>query len=165
MYRIGEYVVYGTSGVCEITDITASPFDKRDSRTFYVLRPVAGSASSLIYTPVDNDRVPMRPLISADEVEALLERIAGIPCLTVHEERARREVYRTAIAEAHPDAYVAVIKTIRARRRDFQGTQRRLPEFEIECESVARRHLLSELAVVLGKQTAEVEEYITARVV
>ena len=165
MYKIGEYVVYGTSGVCEITDVCASPFDKRDTRTFYVLRPVSGASTSLIYTPVDNDRVPMRCLLSLPEAQALMERIAGIPCLTVQEERARREIYRAAIAEAHPEAYVAVIKTIHARRRSFQGTQRRLPDFELEYESTARRHLFAELAVVLGKQTNEVEEYIAERVV
>ena len=164
MYRIGDFVVYGTNGVCHIADICPSPFDKRDTRTYYVLRPVAGSSASTIYTPVDNDRVPMRPLLSLAEVEDLIDRIALIPCLTIGEERARREIYRTAIAEAHPEAYVAVIKTIRARRCDFQGTQRRLPEFELECESTARRHLFAELSVVLGKAMNEIEDYLAERV-
>ena len=165
MFKIGDYVVYGTNGVCHITDICASPFDKRDGRTFYVLRPVSGSAASLIYTPVDNDRVPIRPLLAIEEAEALIDRIAGIPCLPVSEERARREIYRTAIAEAHPEAYVAVIKTILARRRSFQGTQRRLPDFELECESTARRHLFTELSVVLGKAVGEIETALAERVV
>ena len=165
MFKIGDYVVYGTNGVCHITDICASPFDKRDGRTFYVLRPVSGSGAALIYTPVDNDRVPMRHLMPRSEVEALIERISGIPCLTVQEERARREIYRAAIAEAHPEAYVAVIKTIHARRRAFQGTQRRLPDFELECESTARRHLFAELSVVLGKAVNEIETALAERVV
>ena len=160
MFKIGDYVVYGTSGVCQITDLCRSPFDRCDSRTFYVLRPISGSGAALIYTPVDNDRVPMRPLLAVEEAEALIDRIAMIPCLPIGEERARREIYRTAIAEAHPEAYVAVIKTICARRRDFQGTQRRLPDFELQCESTARRHLFTELSVVLGKAINEIEDYL-----
>ena len=160
MFHAGEYIVYGTSGVCLVAEVCASPFDKKDARLYYELRPVVGTAASVIYTPVENDRVPMRPLLSAEEVASLLADIHKIPTIPVAEERARREVYRTALATATPAEYVAVIKTIRARRAEFVGTQRRLPEFELECESLARRHLLAELSLVLGKTTQETENYI-----
>ena len=160
MFNAGEYIVYGTSGVCLVAEVCTSPFDKRDTRLFYELRPVVGTAESVIYTPVENDRVPMRPVMSAEAVATLLASIREIPIITVTEERTRRERYRTALATAIPAEYVAVIKTIRARRAEFMGTQRRIPEFELECESLARRHLLAELSLVLGKTTQETANYI-----
>ena len=159
MFKVGDYVVYGTNGVCLISDVMPSPFDKKDTRTFYVLKPLSGASTSFIYTPVDNDRVLMRPLLGRAEAEALLASIAEIPCLVVGEERARRNVYREAIAAADPTVYVALIKTVDHRRVEFIGTQRHLPDFEIEYDTVARRHLYTELSVALGRPIAELESY------
>ena len=164
MFKVGDHVVYGTNGVCLISDITPSPFDKRDTRTFYVLKPLSGASTSLIYTPVDNDRVPMRPLLDRREAEALLSDIDRIPCLEVGEERARRMAYRQAIAAAEPRMYIALIKTVDSRRVEFCGTQRRLPDFEIEYDAVARRHLYTELSVALGRPIKDFEGYMAKSV-
>ena len=161
MFKVGDHVVYGTNGVCLVSDITPSPFDKNDRRTYYVLKPLSGASTSLIYTPVDNEHVPMRPLLARKEVEALLDGIGSIPCLTVSEERARKLTYRNAIAAAEPQAYISLIKTVEGRRADFCGTQRRLPDFEIEYDALARRHLCTELSVVLDRPLSDVFAYIS----
>ena len=159
MFKVGDHVVYGTNGVCLISDITPSPFDKRDTRTFYVLKPLSGASTSFIYTPVDNDRVLMRPLLDRTAAEALIEAIPTIPCLAVGEERTRRNVYRDAIAAADPTTYIALIKTVDSRRVEFLGTQRHLPDFEIEYDALARRHLYTELSVALDRPIKELEQY------
>ena len=163
MFKVGDHIVYGTNGVCRVTDVCASPIDKKDPRLFYTLKPVSGPANSVIYTPVDNDRVPMRPLMSADEVEALFSRMADIPHLEIRTEKARRDTYRSAISAASPDSYVAVIKTIGGRRAELSCLGRRLPEFEIECDGIARRHLCTELSVVLGLPMEEMQDTVAAR--
>ena len=164
MFKVGDHVVYGTNGVCLITDVTPSPFDKRDARTFYVLRPLSGASTSLIYTPVDNDRVLMRALLRPAEAEALLESIPEVPCLSIEEERARRTAYRNVMLAADPRGYVALIKTVDSRRVEFFGTQRHLPDFEIEYDAVARRHLYTELSVALGRPFEELEGYMAKSV-
>ena len=163
MFKIGDHIVYGTNGVCLVTDICSSPFDKKDTRTYYVLKPISGHAESVIYTPVDNERVPMRPLMSIGEVEELFSRMHAIPHLPIPNEKGRREVYRTAIAAGCPDSYIAVIKTILGRRTELSGMGRRLPEFEIECDGLARRHLYTELSVVLDRPIGEMEAYVFER--
>ncbi len=163
MFKIGDHIVYGTNGVCLVTDVCPSPFDKTDARTYYVLKPIGGHAESVIYTPVDNERVPMRALMSPEEVEGLLARLHTIPHLPIPNEKGRREVYRTAIAAGCPDSYISVIKTILGRRTELSGMGRRLPEFEIECDGLARRHLYTELSVVLGRPVNEMEDYVAER--
>ena len=164
MFKVGDHVVYGTNGVCLISDIIPSPFDKRDTRRYYVLRPLSGASTSLIYTPVDNGRVAMRRLVDRAEAEAILESIHEIPCLVIAEERSRRMAYRQAIAAAEPRSYIALIKTVDRRRVEFFGTQRHLPDFEIECDTVARRHLYTELSVVLDRPIKDFEGYIAKSV-
>lgn len=62
MFEIGEYIIYGSTGVCEIVDITTMniegiPKDKE----YYILHPF-GKKGSKIYTPVDNEKTTMRKI-------------------------------------------------------------------------------------------------------
>ena len=83
MFQVGEYVLYGINGICRVAEIGPSPYDKADTRTFYLLIPVNNPMRSTIYTPVDNDRVPMRRLMTREEIDALIEAIPEIETLTV----------------------------------------------------------------------------------
>lgn len=48
MYSIGEIVLYGSNGVCEITEITTKKIGK-DSIEYYVLKPVCSDSSTLLF--------------------------------------------------------------------------------------------------------------------
>jgi CarD family transcriptional regulator len=160
MFKVGDHVVYGTNGVCLVTDVCPSPFDKKDTRTYYVLKPVSGPAAAVIYTPVDNDRVPMRALVTAGEAAALLTALADLPPLRILTEKSRRETYRTTVAAGELVGYVSLIKAVCLRRREFHGTQRRLPDFEMEYEGIAKRHLVTELSLVLDCPVAEIADAV-----
>ena len=160
MFEIGEHIVYGTNGVCLVTDICPSPFDKRDERMYYVLKPISGPVAAVIYTPVDNDRVPMRRLLSAEQIEGLLSRIPSIPPLSIAVEKTRRDTYRAAMSAADPDVYVSLIKTVLDHRAEIAITGRRLPDFEIEYDTLAKRHLYTEISVILGLSMDEMDAYI-----
>ncbi len=163
MFSIGDYMVYGTNGVCRVDAVCPSPFDKKDTRLYYVLKPLRGTGQAMIYTPVENDRVPMRPIIGKNEAEAIFDRIPEIPCLCVSVEKERREVYRAALVSGKIEAYIALLKTIYRRRRELSGMQRRLPDFETEYDMQARRNLYTELSVVLDLPFEGMETYIRER--
>lgn len=163
MFYIGEYIVYGTNGICRVEGIGPSPYDKTDSRTFYLLIPVKNPMSSTIYTPVDNDRVPMRRLMTTAEIEALIAAMPGIEPLAVPVEKQRRELYRTTIGTLKPEAYVQVIKTVYQRRAELTAARKHFPVTDLECERLAKHMLYSECAHVLGLDEDEVEAYITDR--
>ena len=52
MYQAGDYIVYGTSGVCRVDEIKPSPFEGEEGRQYYTLTPVTGTET--IYIPVDS---------------------------------------------------------------------------------------------------------------
>ena len=58
MYSIGEIVLYGSNGVCEITEITTKKIGK-DSIEYYVLKPVC-SDSSTLFVPTQNEMLVSR---------------------------------------------------------------------------------------------------------
>lgn len=163
MFSIGDYMIYGVNGVCLIEDICASPFDKKDTRTFYMLKPLGATAGSVIYTPTDNAQVPMRPLMSREDAEQLIDRMPVIPLLEIPMEKMRREIYRQAMHSCNPVEYVRLIKTVHERRAEMIRQHKRLSETDSDFEKNAKLSLYHELAVVLGVQYAEVEPYLLSR--
>ena len=78
MFQIGDYIVYGTSGVCRVEKI--GPVDLPDvskDKLYYTLSPVRNPGGH-IYTPVDNQRVVMRPILTEDETEQLMKALPDI---------------------------------------------------------------------------------------
>ena len=75
MYRINDYIVYGRTGVCRIKDIMVPKHICDTDQLYYVLQPL--NESCLIYTPVDT-KIFMRPVISAEEAERLIDMIPNI---------------------------------------------------------------------------------------
>ena len=164
MFQPDEYIVYGTNGVCRITEVCASPFDASDKRLYYVMKPLSDASNSLIYTPVDNTAVPMRALMTREELESLIDRIPSLPLLEIPIEKQRKEVYRAAMATVEPETYVRLLKTVYSRREAAREKRKRLSEMDNDYETMARRSLYSELALVLGIQGTEVESYLSARI-
>ena len=164
MFEVGEYIVYGMNGICRVEDVCASPYDKTDPRTYYLLVPVNNPMSSTIYTPVDNERVPMRRLMTPEEIEGLIAAMPGISLLTVPVEKQRREIYRTTIGTLAPEGYVQVIKTVHRRREELTAARKHFPVTDLEYGRLAKHLLYSECAHVLGLAEDSMEAYITSRI-
>ena len=160
MFEIGNRIIYGTNGVCVVKEIRNSPFDPADPRQFYVLAPVYDTANLTIYTPVENDRVVMRCMMTPEEAVRLLELAPGIDMVRVEIEKKRRDIYRTIVQSADPVSYLSLIKTVAYRRAEFRKTRRRLPDLDNDFEHTARNALYGELAQVLGREREEIHEII-----
>lgn len=66
MYEKGDYIVYGQHGICRVQDITNPGFSGMDEhKLYYVLEPLC-STGSKIYSPVDNEKVLMRRVMSRE---------------------------------------------------------------------------------------------------
>ena len=72
MYQKGDYVVYGTKGVCLIEDVTMLDWGAdciSSEKLCYKLTPrfVKGST---IYAPVENEKTVIRSVMSREEAQA-----------------------------------------------------------------------------------------------
>ena len=160
MFAIGEMIVYGSDGVFVVSDHSCSPIDKNDDRVFYVLRPVYGNESDIIYTPADNQRVPMRRVMSRDDALALVKTIPDVPLLEIENEKKRRIAYRDALNECTNENYIKIIKTVQRKKEDCISQRKRLSESDSDYDKKAKHCLYGELAVSLGMTFNEVEEFI-----
>ena len=65
----------GKTGICKIKDITVPEHICQTNQLFYVLQPLDDSC--VIYAPIDT-KTFMRPVISSEEANLLIEKIPRI---------------------------------------------------------------------------------------
>ena len=160
MFSIGDKIVYGSEGVYTVTEYTSSPIDKNDTRQFYVLRPVHGPAGNVIITPVGNDKVKMRTVMTRDEALAFIDKIPSIPTLSVEKEKNRRDVYRRALANGSSEEFVSIIKTIAERKEELLKLKKRPSESDNDYEKKAKFCFHGELSTSLDIPLEEIEKFI-----
>ena len=97
MFEVGEYIVYGCKGVCQVEEITHIdiPGSNKD-RLYYVLAPLE-DRNGKIYAPTDNAKVAMRKVITRQEAEQLIEEMPQIEELWVANEKQRELQYKEAL--------------------------------------------------------------------
>ena len=157
MYQKGDYIVYGINGPCLVEDITRLSMPGSDRRRkYYVLRPV-NSGKSTIYSPVDNEKVVIRNIVSRKEAEDLLSEIPGIPEVSVEDEKTREERYKEILKNSDLYQCVGLLKML-SRKREIRIQEGR--KFTTVDERYLREidlALSSELAIALeeDRETAD----------
>lgn len=160
MFQKGDYIVYGSSGVCEVEEI--GPMDITGitkGRLYYTLTPVYSNGSR-IYTPVDNDKIVMRSIVTGEEAMALIEQIPEIEPLWVNDEKKREELYRQRMKTCSFVEWIKIIKTLYLRRKSRIDNGKKLASVDERYLKMAEDSLYGELALALGMDREEVGPFI-----
>ena len=160
MYKIGEKIIYGENGVCTVDKIeplamSGAPKDK----LYYHLTPLVGSGT--YFTPVDSGAY-MRPVMSREEAEALIDAMPGIEPAICNDNRFNHvDAFYKELFRLHScEALVAIVKGLRSRMAERKTRSSR-------AEATMRRAkdmLHGELSVALGINIQDVESYIQERI-
>jgi len=163
MFEIGEYIVYGVKGVCQIEDITHMDISGVDkNRLYYVLAPI-GDKSGKIYAPTDNPKVMMRKVITKEEANQLIEELPRIELLWVPDDRQREAKYKEALNTCDYRAWVSIVKTLYLRKQERVAQGKKITALDERYMRTAENELYSELSLTLGIPKNEMEEYIKER--
>ena len=160
MFAVGDYVIYGYEGVCHVDDVgcpKVSGLDK--SKQYYTLTPHYHGGT--IYAPVDG-RVLMRPLISRDELDALLPQLPKLPLLDDVPENSRMagDYYRTILAGHDCTMLLRLCKTLHARQAERAVSRKSVSSTELRNWKTAEEMIQGEFAFVLGIAPSEVGSYL-----
>ncbi len=149
MLKKNEYVVFSSTGVCEVVDIVTENFDGDSVREYYVLNPVRGN-SSTIYIPTDNQSVNIRKIMTKQESQALLEKVPEIGNAWIEEDSVRRVAFADAIQSGTPEKLVELIKILYARQDELTELGKKLSNSDTETLKNAEQLLFDELAYSLS---------------
>ncbi len=160
MFEKDQLIMCGGHGVCRVVSITDNPVDRRDKvRKYYVLEPLFEKAST-IYTPVDNDKVIMRRVMTKEEAEELTKRVTEIDTVWIQEEKNREQMYKEAIRTYDCRSLVQVIKTLYIRKQNRIQEGKKVLSSDEQYLRKAEELLYSEMSVALSIPREEVETYI-----
>ncbi len=164
MFDIGELIIYGNNGVCRVTEITEmSVRGINDGRLYYVLQPYYQKTGK-IFTPVDNEKVTMRQLISKEEANALIEDIPNIELLWITNDKQREEIYKKCIRSHECKEYVKIIKTLYLRKQERIAQGKKITATDERYFKQAEDNLYEELSIPLGMPKEEIASYIAKRI-
>ena len=151
MFQAGDLLVYGTTGVCRVLSIDRRQErvgSTRQERLYYQLKPIY--QGGLIYTPVDNDKVSMRPIISRQEAEDLISEIPHLhPAASsgFHHSGAD-STYQASLRRDNCRSLVELAMSIHAKRRQAESQNRRLGMVDERYLKQAERLQPGELAAL-----------------
>ncbi|MBR3244720.1 MAG: CarD family transcriptional regulator [Parasporobacterium sp.] len=150
MFNIGDLIVYGNTGVCTVEKIGKPELaGVTDDKVYYTLQPYY-SKNSRIFTPCDNDKVVMRPVISKKEAETLIKEIPKIKLLVITDEKKREECYKETMRTCDCREFVSILKTIYNRKITRLAEGKKVTASDERYFSMAEDKLFGELAIALG---------------
>ncbi len=165
MFEKGDFIVYGTNGVCEVKDITTinmkgAPKD----RLYYILSP-RHHKDSKIFTPVDSEKTVMRAVLTKEEANELINGIPEIEELWVSNDKLREEKYKETMRSCECRDWIKIIKTLYLRKQERIAQGKKTTAMDEKYLRMAEENLYSELSLALEIPKEEMEEYITKRMV
>lgn len=153
MYQIGELVQYEMSGVCKVEEIVRGVPGLQQDIPCYLLVPV-GKREGRIYTPVDNEKVRMRRILSSEEVKALMENASRIQGPVINNEKQCESVYREELYSTDCYRWVGLLKTLYARRSARIAIGKKATATDERYLKYVEERLKEELSLVIGQEAA-----------
>ncbi|MEG0805616.1 MAG: CarD family transcriptional regulator [Lachnospiraceae bacterium] len=160
MFEVGDYIIYGSNGVCKVEEIGKSNGSGIvKDKMYYTLVPEY-SKGSKVFTPISNEKVSMRLIMSREEALNLIEEVENIEFLQVDEGKRREEVYKDALKNCDCREWVKIIKTLYSRKQIRMEEGKKVTAEDEKYLRKAEEILFGELAIPLKMTKDEVEKVI-----
>ena len=164
MYQVGELVLYGTTGVCRVVDIAQKDLTGKGNQLYYHLAPLYQSCT--ISAPVDSPKIFIRPIISREEADCLIDQLpslsgqgyaTGVP-------RELTERYEAALNTHSCMELARLVTSIYNKKQEFEQKKRRISAIDERYMKRAEELLHGELAAALGLEKQDIPGYIQSRI-
>lgn len=109
VYRVGDTVMHPSEGVCTITELRRMDLGGMQQRTYYTLKPTTEKNSSTVYMPVARGNAVLRPLLSEQDIHALIRRSGEYAGLWIADNKQRKEAFTRILSEGN---YAKIIRMI-----------------------------------------------------
>lgn len=158
-YQVNDTIFYGLQ-ICSVNGVEERSFSG-EKKLYYILQPIYHD-SSVIYVPADNEKLTsrMRPMLSAEEIRALIRSIPENRMEWIENETARKDKCRAILSSGDRRALVGLIHTFYRKKveREAAGKKMRISDERILKE--AERLISDEFSLVLHICPEEVLPFI-----
>ncbi len=160
MYQVGDQVVYGVHGVCRIADFQKQIVNRK-TVTYLVLEPV-GQDGARYLVPMHNEAAmsKLRPMLSPQEMEALLQSQEIRTDNWIREENIRKQTYRELITSGDRAGLMRMVHTLYKQKNIQLAAGKKFHLADDNFLRDAEKLLTSEIAVVMGMEPDEARTYL-----
>ena len=155
MFKVDDYIMYGRTGVCKVVDITNEKFINGEERKYYVLSPIHNNNNTIIKIPLDNTKIPMRKIISKEDVTSLINDMSNMEELWIDDEKKRSNEFKTMLKSGKCEDLIKLISNKRHSKK--------LNKADKEIIKEAERLVNEEFAIILNISPKEVNSYISSK--
>ena len=161
LYAIGDLVLYGRTGVCEVEGIFEETLRGENApRRFYSLRPLYQKCS--IRAPAEGGKVFIRPIISDREARELIAKMPEVQAEPYHNRNLNqlREHYRSCLENFDCESLIRLMKSLWMKKRQAEEQKKKFGAVDERFMKEAEDLLYGEFAAALSIDRDSVEAYI-----
>ena len=160
MYQIGDQVVYGIHGVCNIVEQEKRVVDRK-TVTYLVLEPV-GQDGSRYLVPTHNQAAmgKLRPMLSPAELENLLHSSEIREDGWIREENLRKAAYKELITSGDRAGLLKMIYSLYNHKKNQMASGKKVHLADDKFLRDAEKLLASEISVVMNLPADEARAYL-----
>ena len=158
MFKVNDYLVYSSNGVCKVENIEMMSL-KNQELEYYILSPVYNNKMT-IKIPVNNKNLSVREIMSKNEVMSLIDYISKNETLEIEDYRRKNEEYEAIIKSGNSKSIIKVINSIMLEEDEKGSLGKKINKTEEDILISARKQIYQEMAIVLEIDVDDVEDYI-----
>lgn len=149
MYKNGDLVVYGASGVCRIDGTVKRDFGNQMTE-YYVLKPIFAD-NTTIYALMETigSQPNIRTVMCRDDANKIINDFDSYTDEWIISDIERKAYFRSVMKNTSSQDVARMIKTLYSHRKTLSGTGKHLHSYDEEILKNAEKLLFNELAFVL----------------
>ncbi|MEG2483724.1 MAG: CarD family transcriptional regulator, partial [Lachnospiraceae bacterium] len=156
---INDYVIYSYRGICKITDIKEEGVTKT-KRMHYILQPLRDEKATLM-TPVENDKVSLRPIISREEAQELMDSLSSLEAEWITNNRLRSTTFTSISRNGSLKDSLGVLIAFLRQQKILKKENKRLTMPDDKILKAIDTRIYEELAYALNVSPESIKREIS----
>lgn len=161
MYKKGDIIVYGKSGVCIVDDICEVEFGIEG--LCYKLRPYDDQQNA-IYVSVDNDKIMMRNVISAEKAREIIDQMGECPSIFPKNDKERAELVKETLNSDDMSKWMQLLKGLYIEREKRMRMRKSLKYKDEKVFNFLENFIMGELSVALDIPKYKIYDMIAEKI-
>ncbi len=163
MYQVGDQVVYGIHGVCNVVDQEERMVDRK-RLTYLALEPV-GQDGSRYLVPTHNATAmaKLRHMLTKEELEVMMDSEEVLADGWIRDENLRKQTYRELIGSGDRQRLLQMVRTLYRHRKAQAEAGKKCHLCDENFLRDAEKLLVGEFSIVLGLDPQQAKQYIQSK--
>ena len=160
MLNIGECVIYGNHGLCQVREILVPSFLERGKEKQYYMMISAVDAGSVLYVPVEGAEDKIREVTGADSAEDLIEDIEEVDEIVLPEGKKAEPAILEIIKRNDAEEMMGLVKSLRKIKATREAQGKRFATLNERYLNMAEKLLYTELAYSLETEKETIKRRV-----